>query len=98
MKNIGSSFFSSSCPKILKALEAKFGVLQVVSDIEQDTHHLVLKGEIILASHPNGYSCHELATRLISGDVKRSIEQAEYIVRCGGTAKENSFFSDLLKQ
>jgi len=63
------------------------GQLVVVPDDAADTHHLEFrKGETTkrLASHPNGFSCHVLAERIVnSGKVK---EQADYILRCGGTA------------
>ncbi len=59
-------------------------ILQVVADYQADTHHLTLNGNII-ASHPNGYSCHCLAQRIIKGDASRVKQQAEYIIRCGGS-------------
>lgn len=50
---------------------------------EEDTHGLfaVSTGDL-LAKHPNGFSCHCLAERLMSGN--RPAEQADYIVACGG--------------
>lgn len=85
--NIGGSILPSSCPEILQPIESAFGVLQVRPLPNEDTHALFLttpKGEVRLAEHPNGYSCHNLAERLIKGDRKRINAQAEYIVDCGG--------------
>ena len=65
-------------------------VLQVMPDEKMETHHLVLTRNnlpTIIASHPNGFSCHSLAERIIEGNANRITEQADYIVRCGGTAK-----------
>lgn len=81
--NIGGSILPSSCPEIIKPMPFNGKVLQVAPDYGQDTHHLTLDGKTI-ASHPNGYSCHALAERMIAGDVKRIRAQAQYIVDCGG--------------
>ena len=88
MKNIGGSIFASSAPHILKPMPFKHGRLQVYPWPEMDTHYLAFVTgceSVTLASHPNGFSCHALAERMIAGDVDRVREQAEYIVRCGGT-------------
>ena len=96
MKNIGGSIFPSSCPEILREIAfktgAKDGTLQVVADEQRDTHDLVFSGKIFgdhetftVASHPNGYSCHELAKRMVSGQRSKACEQAVYIVACGGS-------------
>lgn len=37
-----------------------------------------------------GYSCFALAEHIVSGDRERAREQAEYIVRCGGSANLNA--------
>jgi hypothetical protein len=87
MRNIGSSVFASSSPQILRPVSFRDGELVVVPDDAADTHHLDFrKGATTkrLASHPNGWSCHNLGQRIISGG--KVTEQAEYIVRCGGTA------------
>jgi len=93
MKNIGGSIFSSSSPEILRPIKLKVGTLQIVPDEQKDTHLLnYIKGESVslLASHPNGFSCHSLATRWINSRTNKPedrllfLEQAEYIVLCGG--------------
>lgn len=89
--NIGGSIFPSSCPAILKAMPFKNGSLLVVPDVAADTHRLFyIVGEhrTEVCEHPNGYSCHALASRLILGDAQKVKEQAEYIVRCGGTINQ----------
>lgn len=83
-RNIGGSLLPSSSPQILKPMPFSGGVLQVFPDVEGDTHHLKFNGQTI-ASHPNGYSCHCLAERMIAGDARRIQDQAGYIVDCGGS-------------
>jgi len=82
-KNIGGGIFNSSCAEILKPIKFGDGVLKVEPDYLADTHRLCFNNESF-ASHPNGYSCHSLAARLVSGDKDKIKEQADYIVRCGG--------------
>jgi hypothetical protein len=86
MKNIGGSILPSSCPQILEPLPFRGGVLRVVPDEAVDTHRLTFNGGTI-ASHPNGYSCHALAERMIAGEAKRTDAQASYIVACGGSVE-----------
>jgi hypothetical protein len=86
--NIGHSILPSSCPAILQPMPFKGKVLQVVPDYKADTHHLTLDGKTI-ASHPNGYSCHCLAERMIAGNAEKIKEQANYIVACGGRVYES---------
>lgn len=98
MNNIGNSVLASSSPRILQPMEFKRGILKIIPDREADTHRLEfsmgnLKG--ILASHPNGYSCHSLAERIISNDSESALKQAHYIVACGGTANFDAIKSVL---
>lgn len=89
-RNIGGSLLPSSCPHILKPIVCGAGTLQVRAVPDLDTHMLFLRhdrGETQLAEHPNGYSCHVLAEAVASGDVARSIAQAEYIQACGGMTR-----------
>lgn len=39
------------------------------------------------AQHPNGYSCYELLDRMAKREIDRAVEQAKYILDCGGTAR-----------
>jgi hypothetical protein len=87
MKNIGGSLFASSRPETLTPMASPFGTLQVKPRPEIDTHSLYLN-DTVIASHPNGYSCHALAERMLKGDWKKVMEQADYIIRCGGTAEK----------
>jgi hypothetical protein len=82
---IGGSLLPSSEPRLMVPIESSFGKLQVHADIDADTHRLTLDGKEI-AAHPNGYSVHNLAERIVKGDMERVRQQAEYIVACGGTA------------
>ncbi len=87
--NIGGSLLSSSDPRILLPIECPFGSLQVRALPDLDTHGLFLTrtaGTILLATHPNGYSCRALAERMAAGSGERVTDQAEYIRHCGGTA------------
>ena len=86
-KNIGGSTLPSSDPSILKPIP--LATLQVVPDEKRDTHDLVLTrggNSIMLASHPNGYSCHWLALHIVNGDAVKISEYACYIIACGGSA------------
>jgi hypothetical protein len=73
----------SSNPLIFKSIKFKDGELKVIPDYSFDTHFLCYNNKR-LAFHPNGYSCHSLAERLVLGDENKIKEQADYIVRCGG--------------
>lgn len=87
--NIGNSILASSSPEIFQPLPYKGGKLVVIEQREKDTHALnYCQGgqTITLARHPNGFSCHSLAKRIVGGDVQRIREQAKYIVACGGWA------------
>ena len=88
-RNIGGSLLPSSDPRILTPIKYADGVLVVIPLPTEDTHALVFRrgdAETTLASHPNGYSCHSLAERIISGNHQSVSEQAAYIVACGGTS------------
>lgn len=85
MKNIGGSILPSSNPQILRPMPFRGGVFQVVPDYEKDTHRLTFNG-VTIASHPNGYSCHCLAERIIAGLPYKVQAQANYIVDCGGSS------------
>lgn len=93
MKNIGGSILPSSSPEILRPLKFTSmlwaGDLQVIANEEKDTHELWLvisdSERHVLASHPNGFSCFELAKRISNRERVRASEQAVYIVACGGS-------------
>lgn len=90
MRHIGGSLLPSNEPRILVERHTPFGTLQVRVIAELDTHGLFHKhagGESLLATHPNGYSCHELLERMVTLNPVRVREQVRYILDCGGTAR-----------
>ena len=111
-RNIGGSILASSDPIILKPKQISTGVLQVIPHEEFDTHILVFtrngtdyKNKLVM--HPNGYSCENLAKRLIAlldntdpkkdeGLRKNVAEQREYILDCGGMASSLSGILDVV--
>jgi len=85
-------------------LTGKFGRLQVRAIPEADTFALfylanpledrpeLIRGWTMLACHPNGHSCKELAVRILAawegkGDGGRAVEQFDFILRCGGLGR-----------
>lgn len=80
----------------------KGGMLQVEAFQAADTHRLLFIREgqrESLARHPNGYSCHALAKRLLSGDADSVRAQADYIIRCGGASRPDlvrSFLEEIV--
>ncbi len=94
-RNIGGSILPSNAPHILKPILCPFGQLRVVPDEEKDTHFLILTRDTrkwILASHPNGFSCWDLAERIVKGDRDKIKDQMEYIAECGGTSTSFKLF------
>ena len=90
MRHVSGSLLPSNEPRILQPVNTPFGVLQVRVIPELDTHGLFHKhdrGESLLATHGNGYSCHCLLERMARGDADKVREQAQYILDCGGTAR-----------
>lgn len=90
-RRIGGSILPSSEPRILQPMQGAHGTLQVRPLPELDTHGLFM-GEQLLASHSNGFSCHNLAERILAAwegkrDVEYALEQFDYILRCGGMGK-----------
>jgi hypothetical protein len=81
---------------ILKPLKGCGGTFRVVWLEQIDAHCLWFtrdgeEGSTLLATHNNGFSCHLLAERIISGDHVWACGQLEYIRRCGGTAIAKDF-------
>jgi hypothetical protein len=82
-------------------MPGKFGRLQVRALPEADTFALfylanpnegITRGWTMLATHPNGHSCKELARRILAtwegkGDGARAVEQYDFILRCGGLGR-----------
>lgn len=85
---IGGSYLPSSEPSILQLMPGQHGTFQVRALAELDTHGLFCDARLI-ATHPNGYSCHELAKRVLSvwrgeQDVAYAMAQFDYLLDCGG--------------
>lgn len=90
-RNIGGSILPSSSPQVLAPLAFRNGTLQVRVLPEADTHGLFWDRDglsSLIATHGNGYSCRSLADRMASDDAALVREQAEYILRCGGTCQQ----------
>lgn len=93
-RHIGGSLLPSSAPHILAPIVVpELGTLQVRVMEAEDTHGLfrIVGDELfpvdepeLLAEHPNGYSCHVLAERIAKLDRTSAVDQAIYIVACGG--------------
>jgi len=86
-RHIGGSILPSSDPSILAPIDAPFGRLQVRALPDLDTHALFWahdQYDSLIAIHPNGYSCHQLAKRMVAGDEARVRAQAAYLLDCGG--------------
>lgn len=89
-RNIGGSVLPSSDPQILQPIVCTFGTLQVRAMPELDTHMLFWshdRYESMLAEHPNGYSCHNLAKRMVAGNKDKVRQQAQYLLDCGGMTR-----------
>jgi hypothetical protein len=99
-RHFGGSLLPSGDPRILTVQDCAFGKLQVRVLSELDAYGLFLKvdgRETMLAQHPNGYSCRELADRMIKGNEKQVREQAQYILDCGGLARNIEHIVNAMK-
>lgn len=91
---IGGSVLASSDPSILQPMVGAHGTFQVRPCPELDTYCLFFeKSE--LAMHPNGYSCHNLAKRILEvwegkREVQYAMEQFDYILACGGMGRQRA--------
>ena len=89
---IGGSLLPSSEPRILQPQKGEHGTLQVRPLPELDTYGLFLGESNLLAMHPNGYSCHGLAERILAAwrgerTVAYAMEQFDSILKCGGMGR-----------
>ncbi|MBP5855669.1 hypothetical protein KAJ83_01510 [Marivibrio halodurans] len=74
------SVLPNSSAEILRPMDDG---LRVHWHSEMDLHVLYRNGQRI-AGHHNGFSCHELAKRILAANPRRAIEQFDYIRACGG--------------
>jgi hypothetical protein len=91
----------------LRTISGPFGLFQIRA-MEGDTHGLFFArapddfggDDIQIASHPNSFSCEVLAVRTIDawekGTMQWAIDQANFIINCGGTVIEQDKFYALL--
>jgi len=105
-RNIGGSLLPSAGAETYRAKEGKFGTFEIRPILDADSHGLFYARNygdcagtfILIAMHPNGYSCDNLAERIIAawnneGAANRAIQQFDYILACGGLteSRENVF-------
>lgn len=95
-RHVGGSLLPSNDATVLKAKTGLHGSFETRVLPDLDTHGLFFArntGEfagsfMLIATHANGYSCDELAKRLIaaweSGDTERALAQFDYVLACGG--------------
>lgn len=90
-RHIGGSILPSSDARILQPMKGAHGTFQVRPLPDLDTHGLFFDDQL-LVTHPNGYSSHSLAERILavwagSRDVAYVMEQYDYILQCGGLGR-----------
>lgn len=109
-RHVGGSLFPSNNKEVLKLRESTLGDLQVRVLESADTHALFYRATgaeflHMVASHPNGFSCAELADRMIhawsmpltESRCDRVLEQFDYILDCGGLCMKRSVFEELVR-
>lgn len=106
-RNIGGSILPSAGWGVYGVKPGLYGSFETRPLEEHDTHGLYYShgtgpqaGDFVLiASHPNGYSCDELAKRMISAWVgdgqERALQQFDYILACGGAGVDRTVIEDL---
>lgn len=106
-RNIGGSILPSAGWGVYGVKRGLYGSFETRPLEERDTHGLYYShgtepdaGELVLiASHPNGYSCDELAKRMIIAwaehERERALQQFDYILACGGSGVDRSVIEDL---
>lgn len=98
----GAPLLSPMNSETCSLMSGKHGQLQIKALPDADTFGLFYlaseaEGEpardwTLLACHPNGHSCKELANRILAawagkGDGARAIDQFDFILRCGGLGR-----------
>lgn len=112
--HMGGSILPSSGPTTYEDKVGKFGTFQTRPIVDLDTHGLFYARNagdyagkfILLATHPNGYTCDALAKRIInawgdsegkSAEEKDALDQVQYILDCGGLARHMGTFEQVIK-
>lgn len=95
-RHIGGSILPSAGRDTYQTKKGIHGSFETRPMTELDTHGLYFacgagetaKSYVLIASHPNGFSCDELARRMIQGwatdNMQKAMEQFDYILACGG--------------
>jgi hypothetical protein len=108
-RHIGGSILPSSDAQVLQTKTGEHGVFQVRVLPELDTHAVYFArtaadlgaDEVMIASHPNGYSCDTLAKRTIAawtdGQVDHALGQFDHIITCGGRGLERDIVEALAR-
>ncbi len=108
-RNIGGSLLPSGSPQVYAPKVGAHGTFETRPLAELDTHGLFYAratGEfagrfILIASHPNGYTCDELARRIIAawngGPVERALQQFDFALDCGGTGKRRETIEQITR-
>lgn len=106
-RHIGGSILPSAGQGTYRVKEGLHGSFETRPLADLDTHGLYFacgsgetaKRYVLIASHPNGYSCDELAKRMIhgwtTGETKRAMEQFDYILACGGKGIDREAIEDI---
>lgn len=95
-RNIGGSLLPSSDARILRPMPGRTGTFQVRALPELDTHGL-FHDTRLLVTHANGYSCHSLAERILTGKIDHALEQFDYILACGGLGVARATIEELTR-
>ena len=108
-RHIGGSLLPSNDRQVLTPKAGKFGTFETRPLPDLDTHGLFfarVAGEfaglpMLIAMHPNGYSCDELAKRILAawegGDQARALAQFDYILQCGGLGSSRDAITRLIE-
>jgi hypothetical protein len=84
-------------PRLLKPIVTKWGNLQVYPIHELETHGLKFLDRFTCAMHPNAYSVHNLAERIVAfwegrASIEHPMGQFTYIQQCGGVTRASDLF------
>ncbi len=111
-RHVGGSLLPSNSKEVLKLRVSTLGDLQVRVLESADTYALFYRATgaesfRMIASHPNGFSCAELADRMIhawtmpltESRCARVLQQFDYILDCGGggLCMKRSAFEELVR-
>lgn len=106
--NFGGSLLSSHDSSTYREVSHKFGILKVIPLSEIEIHALMYEddrklGFSMLATHANGYSCKELADRILKAwegkaTAEYALQQFDFILQCGGTGRSRAVIEWVIAQ